>query len=236
MIALLLIVQTEEILGSDPWEGLKAGSWITRARSDRRGDKLKEATTRTLMVEEEGKVIRKQGPPGEENMTLHIDGWAPRKEWQTGRAEERLSVDGVERPCAVLEFAWEDVAKGLKGKARYWLGAEDVAPYREMELSGPDLALPPRLLKLTFENSSPRAIIKVSLEVKSLTRKHQVGDRELTCVAEEAAITDGPIEGTLKRLLSKEVPGGVVERRVEGILRGENVESLERIVGFERKN
>jgi hypothetical protein len=74
MIALLFLLQTEEILGSDPWKGLKVGSWVTRARSERMGDKLKEATTRTLMVEEDGQVVRRQGPPGEETVTMHIHG------------------------------------------------------------------------------------------------------------------------------------------------------------------
>lgn len=227
MLALLLL---QEIVGSDPWKDLKAGSWVTRTRTDKMGDKIKEATTRSEMVEEDGKVVRREG----ESITMHLYGWAPRKEWQTGRAEERLRVEDVEKPCDVLSFAWED--KGVKGSARYWLAAEEVAPYREMQLNGPDLALPPRLLKLTFENSSPKGVVKVALEIKSLSRKHQVGGRELTCVAEEAAFTEGPLEGTLKRLLSREVPGGVVERRVEGTLRGEKVESLERVVDFERKN
>jgi hypothetical protein len=227
MLVLLLL---QDIVGSDPWKDLKAGSWVTRTRTDKMGDKIKEATTRTLMVEEDGKVVRREG----ESIMMHLHGWAPRKEWQTGRAEERLSVEGVEMPCAVLSFAWEE--KGVKGSARYWLAAEEVAPYREMALNGPDLALPPRLLKLTFENTSPKAVVKVSLEVQSLSRKHKVGERELTCVAEAAEVEEGPLKGTLKRLLSREVPGGLVERRVEGTLRGEKVESLERVVDFELKN
>lgn len=233
-IALLFLLPQDEIKGDTPWRGFGIGSWVKRTRLRKQGEKTTEVTARFTLAElKDGAPMVKEESPEGEGLTSHVPGWAPRKEWLKSKGTGILKIDSKEIPCTTLQYEWEDAEKKIKGSATYWLAAEARVPYREIPLNGPDLALPPGVVKLRFENVGPKQEVRVDLEVRSFARKHLVGAREIPCVAEEAAVREGPAEGTLKRLLSDKVPGAEVEVVVEGKVRDVPFEMRQTVVDFE---
>lgn len=207
----------EEIRGDDPWKGFGIGSWAARIDRRKQGEKITEERERLTVAEvKDGRVMLKRDSAKEDGTIGHALGWAPEGSWLVSKVAESIIVDSREIRCAVLDYKWSDDQKQIKGSATYWVAADDLVPYREVPLNGPDLALPPKVLKIRFANLSPRQEVRVELQVRSLSRKHRIGDRELTCVAEEGTVKEGPAEGTMRRLLSGKVPGHDVEFVAEG--------------------
>lgn len=232
-----LLQDPPDIAGDSPWKGFGVGSWVSRSRTQKQGDQIREATSKHTVakIPKDGSPEMKVESNGKETLNLHLHGWAPRKEWLVTKGGGKLTIDGREFDCTTLQYAWEDAAAKIKGTATYWLAAEPLLPYREIALGGPDLALPPRALKLSFANSSPKAEVRVELEVRSLARKHKIGAKELSCIAEEGTVKDGPVEGSYQRLLSAEVPGGEVELVVAGTLKGAPIEVRQTTLDFKRE-
>lgn len=157
--------------------------------------------------------------------------------WKAGTPRTgTLEVAGKPLECVLTEYAHENPQANVANKVVAWRSATIKVPYRQLPRNGPDVALPPDLLRLDFKVRAGAQHQTYDLRVLQLDAPIAVAGREIPCVLEESTVDEVrpgfASKGSFKRWLSADVPGRVVRAESAGVTNGAPVSRSEVVVDF----
>jgi hypothetical protein len=232
-----------------PWNGFPVGSWAVVQTSQVR-DNVSTTTREKYTVAE----IRPDGPvlgfrkavgdtfeePGallKPNCGSLVEA---QTQWKASEpTTEKLEIGGKPQECRVTVYFYENPEKKILNRVAVWRSTVIKVPYRQLQRNGPDVALPPDVLRIEFHVQADDQYQKYDFRVTSLEAPIKVGDRDIPCVVEEGTVDvlrkGVATKGRLKRWLSDAVPGRVVKSEYAGEEAGKPVERTETMLSFEVK-
>lgn len=99
-------------------------------------------------------------------LRLEIPGRLPSELPLKSKKTEELKIDGKTIPCVVKTYSRDE--KGTKIRITVWESEKAKIPYRQLDASGPKIAVLPNVVKLDVEYNHEGDPGKITLEVKSL--------------------------------------------------------------------
>jgi hypothetical protein len=127
----------------------------------------------------------------------------------TAVADETLTIDGKAYPCKVTTFAspLEEVT--------YWICPTVEVPYYEVAADGPDLAVPPRTLKVQYVTRLGTEKVTNLIQIIAFNEVLTIDGQPISCVQQKITgsgfLHKKPVAVSGYTWLSSAVPGTVVK-------------------------
>ena len=229
----------------DPWNGFPKGSWIILTDQMQHGEKEVQRTEK--IVRKAGaeisleRYVQQDGTFSDtpKSTSHHIPGFDPAKNPKAKLIKEhggKLSIDGKEYECKIKEYTISNPEKEVEVACTVWIHTDAIAPYRELLMNGPDLAMHPNVLRAEFSVKRSGVSQTSSLQITTLQGEKKIGDRMVRCIVEEGEFVEWrgtqKAQGTIRRWLSHEVPGGEVMSVVEGKLGDAAIKRTKQVTDF----
>jgi hypothetical protein len=226
----------------DPWAGFDIGSWVVLHEKQVADGKVEERKTKFAIAEyrpgspsitETSEVGGEFGGDPQPSR-VHVSGFIPGDGAVAATRNETLTLGGRKVECTVNEHVQES-EKGGRKKLVVWRAAGAKVPYRELAVSGRDIALDTDVVKAEYSFQNANASGVYTVEVTRFDEKLKVGDKEVPCVVEKGT---GKEEGDraavveVTRWLSDEVPGREVRFVGKATVDGKVYEPEKRVVDF----
>ncbi len=151
----------------------------------------------------------------------------------TAVGDETLTIDGKTYPCKVTTFG------SPVEEVTYWICPTAQVPYYEMAAEGPDLAVPPRTLKVQYVTRFGTEKVTNVLQVITFKAPLTIGDRTIDCVqlrlTGAGAMHRLPVAASGYTWLSAQVPGTIVKRTLSLTRGPTKIEFTREVETFETK-
>ncbi len=161
--------------------------------------------------------------------------WTPPKGTLKSEEDAELTLDGKKVKCRKQSYEWREGEGGVDGSMALWISADARTPYREVDISGTDLAVPPGTLRMEFGSRKESAETKIVLEVTAVDRELQIAGKKVSCVVETVAIHEPKRELDIVRWLSADVPGVACKWTAKGKLKRGEFKSSLTVLDFEAR-
>lgn len=231
----------------DPWHGFPKGSAVVITEISQQGDVEQQKTTKAVRT---GGVLgdstislfrEKDGQFAEnpDRQSIHVDGLLPSEmpgAKLTAKRTDSLVIDETKFQCDVEEYRGTKPAKQQEAVFVIWRCKNVVIPYRELAVDGPDMAMPPNVLRAECTIKKPGRSESTVVEVVSFKAQQKVGEQAIRCVTEKGeivAVVDGKqIKGSMERWLSNEVPGRLVRSVIKVTVDGKIFKQVKQVKKF----
>jgi hypothetical protein len=223
----------------DPWSGFPLGAWVELIETREIGDQAPVITrvrhrivtvgpgdARTVAAQE----LQPGGAMGPRTLVQHVPGRTPEQLGlrPVGTEPAQVQIGAETIPCSRSTYSGEGVTLEL------WRSPGLQVPYRELVVPGPDLGLPPDVLRARWrrDRGGERHIVEHLVEGRAVTRA--AAGREWRCSTERRTVSVGSrssLTGTV--WLCDQVPGRVIASELTGATSGRSIHIARELQGLD---